>query len=88
MKVRVTKKCLKDLSTIPKPYESKVYAFIFNEAPHFSSIDKIPQLERLKGYKHYYKKRFGDYRLGLRYDGEILYFERVLLRKEIYRYYP
>ncbi len=32
--------------------------------------------------------RIGDYRLGIIFDGETLIFERVLHRKEIYRYFP
>jgi mRNA-degrading endonuclease RelE of RelBE toxin-antitoxin system len=34
------------------------------------------------------KWSIGDYRLGVIFDGEILIFERVLHRKEIYRYFP
>ena len=32
--------------------------------------------------------RFGDYRAGLKLENDTLYFERILHRKEIYKFYP
>ena len=51
-------------------------------------LSQIPNLGKLKGYRNYYKIRFGDYRVGLRYEDDTLIFERVLHRKDIYKYYP
>ena len=42
----------------------------------------------MRGYLNFYKIRFGDYRLGLQVIGNKIICERVLHRKEIYRYFP
>ncbi len=56
--------------------------------PGLPSIQASGKAEKLKGYAGYYKTRFGDYRVGMRVDGETVTFERVLHRKEIYRKFP
>jgi len=43
---------------------------------------------KLEGYEHYYRIRVSDYRIGIKIEGDILVFMRVLHRKEIYRYFP
>jgi mRNA-degrading endonuclease RelE of RelBE toxin-antitoxin system len=42
----------------------------------------------MKGYLGFFKVRFGNYRVGLSLEGDGIVFERVLHRKEIYRYFP
>jgi len=42
----------------------------------------------MTGYPHYYKIRFGDYRIGIHYDKGVMTLQRILHRKEIYRYFP
>lgn len=49
---------------------------------------EIDHLKHLAGSGHYYRIRIGDYRLGLRLDGETIVFVRCLHRREVYRYFP
>lgn len=51
-------------------------------------MSDIGKIEKLRGYQNFHKVRFGNYRLGIRLEGEILILERVLHRKDIYRYFP
>jgi mRNA interferase RelE/StbE len=88
LEVKFTRKFLKELSSLPKAQRTKVEHFVFEEAPSHKSLTEIPKLEKLQGYKHFYKKRFGDFRVGMRFENDMLYFERVLHRKDIYRYFP
>jgi mRNA interferase RelE/StbE len=88
LEVKFTRKFLKELSSLPKGQRIKVEHFVFEEAPAYKSLAEIPKFEKLKGYKHFYKKRFGDFRVGMRFENDMLYFERVLHRKDIYRYFP
>jgi mRNA-degrading endonuclease RelE of RelBE toxin-antitoxin system len=48
------------------------------------------KVERLIGFREYYKIRIGNYRTGLRIDSEekVIEFCRVLHRKDIYRHFP
>jgi len=48
----------------------------------------IPNLKKLSGGGSYYRIRVGDHRIGIRIDGDLVTFMRVLPRKEIYRYFP
>lgn len=82
------RKFLKDLAKIPSKNRIKIERFIFKEISSYNNISEISKAEKLIGHKNYYKIRFGDYRVGIYYDRSTLKFERVLHRKEIYRFFP
>jgi mRNA interferase RelE/StbE len=84
----VNKKFLKDLAKLPASDRKRVEVFVFNESENIHSIESFGGFEKLKGYAGYYRVRFGDYRVGVKYEGDVLVFERALHRKEIYRYFP
>lgn len=88
MKVLVNKRFLKDLSILPAGNRSKIEDFVFNTSEKIDSIESAGVFEKLKGYHIYYRVRFGDYRVGVRYENETLVFERVLHRKDIYKFFP
>ena len=52
------------------------------------TIIDISDLRKLKGESNYYRIRFGSYRIGVRIEGDLVHFIRVLHRKDIYRYFP
>lgn len=82
------KKFLKDMAGIPMPLRKKIEEFVFTRLSSLNKFTELKEAERMTGYPHYYKIRFGDYRLGLHfYDGNIT-LERILHRKEIYRFFP
>ena len=88
MKTLYSKKFLKDLSKIPKNQRATIEVFVFEILVKCSSITESGNIEKLRGYQKYYKIRFGNYRVGLKLEGETLVLERVLHRKDIYRYFP
>jgi mRNA interferase RelE/StbE len=88
VEVRYNKKFLKDLSIIPSKERLKIETFVFQEILGFQEITSIGTLEKLKGYSNHYKMRFGNYRVGVSYSNDVLTFERVLHRRDIYRYFP
>ena len=51
-------------------------------------VQNIPKLKKLKGYKIHYRIRVGNYRIGVTIVGDLVTFERCLLRKDFYKYYP
>lgn len=53
-----------------------------------TSLSQLPQVKKLSGYSDYYRIRIGDYRLGIRSDGETVTFIRFLHRRDIYRSFP
>jgi mRNA interferase RelE/StbE len=42
----------------------------------------------MKGYDGFYKVRFGNYRLGLVIENEIVAVKTVMHRREIYKFFP
>lgn len=84
-----TRTFLKELAKLPKEIRSQIEQIAFGEA-----IINDPLLggrvQKLTGFQHYYKIRFGNYRVGLHLDfaAEIIEFQRVLHRREIYRKFP
>ena len=51
-------------------------------------VSDIPHLKSLTGYPGYYRIRIGQYRIGLRWDGEQFFAERIGLRGDFYKGYP
>ena len=88
MNIQVNRVFLKELAKLPLRERLKVEKLLFKEVESYKSLAQIPNLKKLKGYRNYYKIRFGDYRAGLKFENNTLYFERILHRKEIYKFYP
>lgn len=53
-----------------------------------ATLHEIANLKALKGGTGYYRIRVGDYRIGLRVEGDTITLIRFLYRKEVYRYFP
>ena len=88
MKCLYNKKFLKDLAKIPKNERISIEEFVFEEFPQSDSLSSTNRVKKLKGSKNCFKARFGDYRVGIRLNNDEVIFERVLHRKEIYRFFP
>jgi len=52
------------------------------------SLIQISQLKKLKGYKQYYRIRIGDYRIGIKIEGDTVFFVEIDHRSNIYRIFP
>lgn len=88
MKVEFNESFLKDLKAVKdKSVLAKVKAAI--EASELAdTLDQITHLKKMRGSREYFRIRIGDFRLGLKLDGDTLVFVRFLNRKDIYRYFP
>jgi mRNA interferase RelE/StbE len=88
LKVAYQKRFLADLAKLPAAVRKGIEKFVFEEMPALNSLGESGKIEHMKGYKHYYKARFGSYRVGLKVEADIVSFQRVLHRRDIYRYFP
>jgi len=81
---------LKDLAALPAKTRGRVDQFVRVVLPSMANPALVGSLEKLQGYRDFYKVRFGDYRLGLRIDEKQrqLHVLRILHRREIYRHFP
>ena len=88
MQVYYNKRFLKDLVKIPHPFRNRLEALVFQDIPKYNHYSEIQNIGKIKGFKSYYRIRQGDYRIGLKIVGSKIVFERVLHRKDIYKYFP
>lgn len=88
MKVEYRKRFLKELAQIPAIHRKKIEEFVFAKLPALNSVFESGDIEHMKGYPEFYKARFGDYRIGMKIEGDTIILERALHRKDIYRYFP
>ena len=88
MNIGVNKVFLKELAKLPAKDRLKVEKLLFEEVENYKNLAQIPNCKKLKGYRNYFKIRFGDYRAGLKFENNTLFFERILHRKDIYKFYP
>jgi len=89
LKIEVRNSFIKDLKLLKgsSSYE-KIRSFVFSELPAADDIESLAYFKKLRGYKNYYRFKIGDYRIGFSKFNNHIIIERVLHRKEIYRYFP
>lgn len=61
---------------------------IIQEIKEHNELTDISNLKKMKGYETFYRIRTGNYRLGLEVIEDVVFFTRILHRKDIYRYFP
>lgn len=87
MKVEFRKRFFKDFENLPKQVQSLILPGL-EQLGSIKSLEEIYSIKKLRGYKNFYRLRIGDYRIGCQLIDGTLIVERVLHRKDIYRYYP
>lgn len=90
MKIEFKRNFKEDLKKIKdKTVLQKVKELInaIEEAKSLSDIQNI-NIKKIKGYEDYYRIRLGNYRIGIKLEGDKVIFVRILHRKDIYKYFP
>ncbi len=88
MEINYRKIFLKDLSVLPKEYRDKIEKLVFEIIPKGDKSEIFERISKMKGYDGYYKIRIGMYRVGIRFQHDMLEFQRVMHRKDIYKFFP
>lgn len=88
MQVEYRKKFLKELSSLPCQYADSIEEFVFRRLPDCSNLAELGKIEKMTGYKDYFKIRFGNYRVGIKKIDNLIIIETVKHRKDIYNYFP
>ena len=89
MKIEYNERFLKDLKKLKKvPIYQQLKVYCFEELLTYESLSLIQGLKKIQGYKNYYRIRFGDYRIGLKKEGDTIHLMRVLHRKDVYKFFP
>ena len=88
MDIQVNKKFLRELAQLPEKERTRIEIFLFEEIEQYKNLQQVPNIGKPQGYQNYFKIRFGNYRAGIKFENNTIYFERLLHRKDIYKYYP
>jgi len=89
VKFRIERSFDRDIDGInDKKLLRKLQAFI-STIENADTIQEIPHIKKIQGYKSYYRVRIGDHRLGMEaISNKEVVLLRFLHRKDIYRYFP
>ena len=88
MRVEFSKKFSKDLDGINGKSVKQNLRRLIELMESADSLDKIPNLKKLRGHKSAYRVRLGDYRLGFFFENSTILIGRFLHRKDIYKMFP
>jgi mRNA interferase RelE/StbE len=88
METRFRSSFTKDLRKIRDKTLLKRIAGVIVTVEQARTLDGIPGIGKMEGWKRYYRIEVGDYRMGVAVDGDVITFVRFLHRKDIYRYFP
>lgn len=88
MLILAEKTFLKDVEKIrEKSVLLKLQEFI-ESIRRAETLDEISDVKKIAGSKNYFRMRFGNYRIGFKFQNKEIKLIRILHRKEIYRYFP
>ena len=87
--VQYTRTFLKEMSRLPAHVRQRAEEIAFGEEVKQDPFN-TGKIQKLSGYSSFHKIRVGDYRIGLHIDtdNQIVEFQRVVHRREIYRKFP
>ena len=89
MKFKIEKSFDRDIDRIKdKPLLRKLRTFI-SVLENAETLQGIPHIKKIEGYKSFYRIKIGAYRLGVEaISQKEVILRRLLHRKDIYRYFP
>ncbi|HKO97248.1 MAG TPA: type II toxin-antitoxin system RelE/ParE family toxin [Pyrinomonadaceae bacterium] len=88
MKVAFRESFLRDLRAIKDQGVLRRIRECIDSVEQVNKPSDLSNLKKLKAQGQYYRIRIGEHRVGLKIEGEIVTFIRVLNRKDIYKYFP
>jgi mRNA interferase RelE/StbE len=87
MKVIADKSFQKDILKLDAATKNQISKLVI-QLIQTTSLNEIPNFKKIRGFKNAYRIRLGNYRIGIRVDGETVLLVRILHRKDIYKYFP
>jgi mRNA interferase RelE/StbE len=88
MKTEFKNSFLKELQKLKEQsLKDAIYEAILN-VENASNLSDVPNLKKLKGYSCYFRIRVKDYRIGVKFENETVFFVTFDHRKDIYKRFP
>ena len=88
MKLKIDKSFEKDTMNINNTKLLMKVATCIENVLSAETTNDINNIKKLTGFKYHYRIRIGDYRVGLVIKNNEVIFERLIHRKDLYKYFP
>jgi mRNA interferase RelE/StbE len=88
MKIEFLKSFSKDLDGIKNKSTKNSLLRVIELLKATDTLDKIPNIKKLKGHKSAYRIRVGDFRLGFFFENSTILLAKFVDRKDIYKLFP
>ncbi|MCP4605074.1 MAG: type II toxin-antitoxin system RelE/ParE family toxin [Proteobacteria bacterium] len=89
MEVQYRKAFLRDLKKLKRqPVYDRIFKLAFTTLLEADRLRDVAGVKAMRGYPNRYRIRVGDYRVGIKVQGNSIEIMRVLHRREFYRYFP
>ncbi len=88
MQVEITNKFRKQVKKLNNKNINNSLVKVIQSIGLAKNISEINNLKKLKGYKHFYRIRLGDYRIGVTIKDKIITLAAIDHRSNIYKYFP
>ncbi|MDZ4824652.1 MAG: hypothetical protein SH856_14435 [Flavobacteriales bacterium] len=88
MKVLFDKNFLRKLKKERNPFVLSEIKSLILEAERAKVLSQVRNIRKMAGHKSFYRIRFGQYRIGLSFDGDSVTIITYSHRKDIYEYFP
>jgi mRNA interferase RelE/StbE len=86
--VRFAESFTKDLRHLREPATIRRVRETIEHLEGAEALTQVPHVKKLSGKGPYFRLRVGDYRIGMRVEGQAVTLMRLLHRREIYRFFP
>lgn len=88
MNYEVNKRFIKQFSKLNNKEFAIALNDIFKQVESAKKILDISNIKKLKGFQTCYRIRYGDYRIGIVYKDNTVFFIAIAHRKDIYNIFP
>ncbi len=81
---------IKDFKDLPPDIKKEVKRICAEIFPALDGLHDFKEfkIKPMKGFKDFYRIKFGDYRIGFKKENNTVTFKRVKHRKDIYKFFP
>ena len=88
MRVEFLQKFNRDIERVQITSVKIALRNIIEKAEAARTLNEIPNLKKLKGFRNAFRIRIGEYRLGIFIEKSTITFVRLVHRKDIYKVFP
>ena len=88
MQTAFTQKFKKQVDSCKDMRIRKRLFFVIEEVSAAETLSSVKNVKKLKGANHSFRIKFGDYRIGIVLDKDMIIFASFDHRRDIYKYFP